>query len=36
LPPGERQTLLVQASYLFGSVYGKDGRMFSMRAQLAF
>jgi hypothetical protein len=33
---GERQELRVQASLLFGSVYGKDGRMFSMRAQLAF
>lgn len=36
LPLGEREALLVQASYLFGSVYGKHGRMFSMRAQLAF
>ena len=36
LPLGEREALLVQASYLFGSVYGKDGRMFSFRAQLAF
>jgi hypothetical protein len=36
LPLAQHQTLLVQASYLFGSVYRKDGRMFSMRAQLAF
>jgi hypothetical protein len=36
VPLGERQSLLVQATYLFGSVYGQDARMFSMRAQLVF
>lgn len=32
----DRQALLVQAAYLFGSIYGRDGRMFTMRAQLVF
>jgi hypothetical protein len=33
---GDRQSLLVQAAYLFGSVYGRDGRMFTARAQVVF
>lgn len=36
IPLGERQSLLVQATYQFGSVYGQDARMLSMRAQLIF
>jgi hypothetical protein len=33
---GERESLLYQAAYLFGSIYGRQGNMFSMRVQLAF
>ena len=33
---GERQSLLLQAAYLYGSIYGRDGRMFTARAQLVF
>jgi hypothetical protein len=33
---GERESLLYQAAYLFGSIYGHQGNMFSMRVQLAF
>jgi hypothetical protein len=36
LPLGDRQSLLYQAAYLFGSIYGQHGRMFSMRVQYAF
>ena len=32
----DKQAFLVQAAYLFGSVYGRDARMFTMRAQLVF
>jgi hypothetical protein len=36
LPLGGGRTLLVQAAYLVGTVYGKSATMFSMRTQLAF
>ena len=32
----DRQAFLVQAAYLFGSVYGRDARMFTLRAQFVF
>lgn len=32
----DRQALLVQAAYLYGSIYGRDGRMFTLRAQYVF
>lgn len=32
----DKQAFLVQAAYLFGSVYGRDARMFTMRAQFVF
>jgi hypothetical protein len=36
LPLGNGQTLLYQAACLFGSTYGQNGTMFSMRVQYAF
>jgi len=33
---GDRESLLYQAAYLIGSIYGRKGDMFSMRVQLAF
>jgi hypothetical protein len=36
LPLGDGRTALYQAAYLFGSIYGRHGGMFTMRAQLAF
>jgi hypothetical protein len=36
LPLGNGQTLLYQAAILFGSTYGQNGNMFSMRVQYAF
>jgi len=36
VPLGDRQSLLVQAAYLFGKVYAHDATMFTMRAQLVF
>jgi hypothetical protein len=36
VPLGAGKTLLCQAAILFGSTYGQNGNMFSMRAQLAF
>ena len=36
LPTGDRQSLQYQAAYLFGTIYGQPGRMFSMRVQYAF
>jgi len=32
----DKQALLVQAAYLYGSIYGRDGRMFTMRVQYVF
>jgi hypothetical protein len=36
LPLGDRESLLYQAAYLMGSIYGRQGNMFSMRVQYAF
>ena len=36
VPIGSRQSLSYQAAYLIGSIYGRHGDMFSMRAQYAY
>jgi hypothetical protein len=36
LPLGDERTLLLQAAWLTGSIYGHHGSMFSARAQLTF
>jgi hypothetical protein len=36
LPLDEGRALLAQASYLFGSIYGRSGEMLSVRVQLTF
>jgi hypothetical protein len=36
LPLGDGRSFLCQASYLFGSIYGQHGAMFSLRAQYTF